>query len=124
MLEAGWSNGDARVELAYLHEALVRLCRYVSSIELHQGTMTLSESQHLFEEKALMRPVSARKEAERGVFDPGYLYYTLGKFQIRDIREKVKARGDFSLEQFHNELLSFGTAPLKIIEHAMLPGKH
>ena len=90
MIEEGWGSGDSRVEMAYIHEALVRLCRYVSIVELHRGTMTLSESQNLFEKKAMMRPVSARKEAERGVFDPGYLFYTLGKFQVRDIRDLRK----------------------------------
>ncbi len=119
MLEEGWGAGDARIEMAFLHEALVRLCRYVSSIELHRGTMTLSESQKLFEEKAMMRPVAARKEAERGVFDPGYLLYTLGKFQVRDIRERARKRGDFDLLNFHDDLLSFGCAPWPLIAKAM-----
>jgi len=119
MIEEGWGAGDARIEMAFLHEALVRLCRFVSSIELHRGTMTLSESQKLFEEKAMMRPVAARKEAERGVFDPGYLFYTLGKFQIHDIRARARKRGDFKLIHFHDDLLSFGTAPWPLIAKAM-----
>jgi hypothetical protein len=119
MLEAGWGDGDVRIQIAYIQEALIRLCRYIAAIELHRGNMTLSEAQHLFEEKALMRPVTARKEAERGIFDPGYLFYTLGKFQILDLRAKMQKQPGFSLYDFHNDLLSYGTAPLKIIGNMM-----
>lgn len=130
MLEAGYGEGDDRIQIAYIQEALIRLCRYIVSIELHSGHMTLSEAQHLFEEKALMRPVAARKEAERAVFDPGYLFYTLGKFQIRELRarlerlasERASRSGNgsgFSLYDFHNELLSYGTAPVRIIADLM-----
>jgi uncharacterized protein (DUF885 family) len=132
MIDAGYGEGDARIQIAYIQEALIRLCRYIVSIELHSGHMTLSEAQHLFEEKALMRPVAARKEAERAVFDPGYLFYTLGKFQIRELRsrleraaaERASRSGNgngsgFSLYDFHNELLSYGTAPVRIIADLM-----
>jgi uncharacterized protein (DUF885 family) len=120
MLEAGWGADDARIRLAYVQEALIRVARYLASIELHSGTMTLSEAQQLFEEKALLRPVAARKEAERGVFDPGYLFYTLGKFQIKELRTRLeRANEDFSLYDFHNTLLSYGTPPVKIVAEMM-----
>jgi len=120
MLEAGWGEGDARIRLAYIQEALIRVARYLVSIELHSGTMTLSEAQQLFEEKALLRPVAARREAERGVFDPGYLFYTLGKFQIKELRTRLeRANEDFSLYEFHNALLSYGTPPVKIVAEMM-----
>ena len=126
MIEAGYGEGDARIQIAYIQEALIRLCRYIVAIELHSGNRTLSEAQHLFEEKALMRPVAARKEAERAVFDPGYLSYTLGKLQIRELRGQLehgsmngKASQPFSLYDFHNELLSYGAVPLRIIADLM-----
>ncbi len=121
MLEAGWGNGDARIRLAYIQEALIRVARYLSSIELHSGTMTLSEAQQLFEEKALLHPVAARREAERGVFDPGYLFYTLGKFQIKELRDRLirQSGDDFSLYDFHNTLLSFGSPPIAIVAEMM-----
>ena len=119
MIEAGWGDGDPRVYMAYLQEALIRLCRYCGSIELHTGRSTLAEVQHLFEEKALLSPVAARKEAERGVFDPGYLFYTLGKFQIRELRARLEKQPGFELRRFHNDLLSYGTAPVGIIAGLM-----
>ncbi|MFI5202025.1 MAG: DUF885 domain-containing protein [Candidatus Kapaibacterium sp.] len=120
MIEAGWGEDDARIRLAYIQEALIRAARYLASLELHSGTMTLSEAQQLFEEKALLHPVAARREAERGVFDPGYLFYTLGKFQIKELRARLeRANEDFSLYDFHNTLLSFGTPPVKIVAEMM-----
>jgi uncharacterized protein (DUF885 family) len=119
MLEAGWGEGDPRMRMAYLQEALIRLCRFMVSLGIHRGKMTLSEGQALFEEKALMRPVAARREAERGVFDPGYMLYTLGKFQIRELREKAQKQSNFSLYDFHNDLLSYGSVPIKIIAEMM-----
>jgi hypothetical protein len=121
MLEQGWGSGDARIRMAYIQEALVRAARYISAIELHSRTMTLSEAQHMFEEKALLRPHAARREAERGVFDPGYLFYLLGKMQIKELRARMqRAEGeDFSLFEFHNQLLSHGSPPVKIVGEMM-----
>ena len=121
MLEQGWGSGDARIRLAYIQEALIRAARYIAAIELHSRTMTLSEAQHMFEEKALLRPHAARREAERGVFDPGYLFYMLGKMQIKELRARMqRAEGeDFSLFEFHNQLLSHGSPPVKIVGEMM-----
>ncbi len=121
MIEQGWGSGDARIRLAYIQEALIRVARYLSAIGLHSGTMTLSEAQQLFEEKALLRPHAAKREAERGVFDPGYLFYTLGKFQIRELRSRLQRETDgrFSLYDFHNRLLSWGSPPVKIVAEMM-----
>ena len=121
MLEAGWASGDARIRLAYIQEALIRVARYLSSLGQHSGTMTLSEAQQLFEEKALLSPHAARREAERGVFDPGYLFYTLGKMKIKELRARLEreADGAFSLFEFHNKLLSYGSPPIAIVAEMM-----
>jgi len=119
MIEQGWAENDPRIRIAFLQEALIRVCRYIAAIELHSGTMTLSEAQHMFEDKALLRPIAARREAERGVFDPGYLFYTLGKFQIRELRKRMEKDDGFSLYDFHNQLLSYGCVPVKIVSEMM-----
>jgi uncharacterized protein (DUF885 family) len=120
MIDAGYCSGDLRIEVACVQEALIRLCRYMSALGRHAGTMTIAESQKLFEDKALLRPIAAKKEAERSVFDPGYLFYTLGKFQIQELRKRVEQDRGFALQSFHDELLSYGTAPLPIVSELML----
>ncbi len=120
MIDAGYCSGDLRIEVACVQEALIRLCRYMSALGRHAGNMTIAESQRLFEDKALLRPIAAKKEAERSVFDPGYLFYTLGKFQIKELRKRVEQDRGFALQSFHDELLSYGTAPLPIVSELML----
>lgn len=120
MIDEGYGNGDIRIQMACVQEALIRLCRYMSALGRHAGTMTLDESQRLFEEKALLRPIAARREAERAVFDPGYLFYTLGKFQMKELRQEMEKQPGFSIQGFHDELLSYGTAPLPIVTELML----
>jgi uncharacterized protein (DUF885 family) len=120
MIDAGYCSGDLRIEVACVQEALIRLCRYISALGRHAGTMTVAESQKLFEDKSLLRPIAAKKEAERSVFDPGYLFYSLGKFQIQELRKRVEQDRGFALQSFHDELLSYGTAPIPIVSELML----
>jgi Uncharacterized protein conserved in bacteria len=58
----------------------------------------------------------------RATFDPGYLNYTLGKLQILKLRDDYKAQqgDDFSLQKFHNELLSHGMPPIRLLREIML----
>ena len=68
-----------------------------------------------------MRAV-AEVETKRGTGDPTYLYYTLGKLEIMKLREDVKARQGtaFSLQQFHDDFMRQGFAPIKVVRKAML----
>jgi uncharacterized protein (DUF885 family) len=58
-------------------------------------------------------------EVERYVVYPGQACsYMIGELKIIDLREKArKALGNkFSLNQFHNTVLSAGTLPLEVLE--------
>ena len=41
----------------------------------------------MFRDQAFQDPASARQQAARGTFDPGYLNYTLGKLMVRKLRD-------------------------------------
>ena len=90
MWEAGYRDGDPRFRLAQLSEALVRNCRFVCAIRLHAHGMTVDEATEFFVENAFYTELPARKEAERGTFDPGYFSYTLGKLQILRLRDDYR----------------------------------
>lgn len=122
MLEEGWHRKDLEYRLAQLSEALIRNCRYVCAIKMHTQGMTVEEATDFFVENAYMEKTPARKEAERGTFDPGYLNYTLGKLMILKLREDWrKQEGDnFSLKRFHDTFLSFGAPPVPLVRMAML----
>ena len=65
---------------------------------------------------------SARREAERGTFDPSYILYTACKLMILKLREDYKAQAGakYSLRAFHDQLLGNGTVPLWLHRALML----
>ena len=48
MVDQGWGNGDPRVRLAQLDEALLRECRYIVGVKLHTQGMSLKAAEQLF----------------------------------------------------------------------------
>jgi uncharacterized protein (DUF885 family) len=124
MVEEGYGDGDSKIRLAQLSEALLRDCRYVVGIKLHTEGMTVEQGAKFFEKEGYQEPATAYEEARRGAYNPTYLYYTLGKLQIYKLREDYrKAKGkDFKLETFHNEFVKQGGIPIKLIRRILLPG--
>lgn len=97
----------------------------VCAIRLHSMGMSVDEATQFFEENAFYPPSPARKEAERGTFDPGYLSYTVGKLQILRLREDLRDRrgSAFSLKEFHDELLRRGAPPVELMREVLLGPK-
>jgi uncharacterized protein (DUF885 family) len=122
MLEAGAGGDDPKAAIGQLLNALLRNVRFVSAIGLHTRGMKVAESMAMFERKAFQGKASARQQAVRGTFDPGYINYTLGKLMILKLRDdwKAKVGADFSLKKFHDTFLSYGCAPIPTIRRAML----
>ena len=112
----------AKYRMAQADEALLRLCRLCVSIKMHTQKMSLDEATKFFQENCYYEEKPARQEAMRSTFDPGYLNYTLGKLQILKLRDDYKAQqgDDFSLQQFHNELLNHGMPPIRLLREIML----
>ncbi|MCS5655996.1 MAG: DUF885 domain-containing protein [Dehalococcoidia bacterium] len=122
MLETKYGEGQPKLLLTQLLEALVRNCRYVCSFRMHTERMTLDEATRFFMENAYMAELPARREALRGTFDPGYLNYTLGKLMILKLREDYRREqgSAYSLKGFHDRLLSFGGPALPLLRPALL----
>jgi uncharacterized protein (DUF885 family) len=121
MLEAGVDDSP-QFRLAYLVEALVRQVRYLVAIGMHAGEMSLEHATNMFETRAYMEPSTARQEAVRGTFDPGYLNYTLGKFMVRRLRDDFRAQQgtQYRLREFHDRLLDLGAPPVPLARRALL----
>lgn len=112
----------AKYRMAQADEALLRLCRLCVSIKVHTQNMSIDEATKFFQDNCYYEPKPARQEAMRATFDPGYLNYTLGKLQILKLRDDYKAQqgNEFSLQKFHNELLSHGMPPIRLLREIML----
>jgi hypothetical protein len=122
MWEAGLDGGAPETRIGQLLNALLRNVRLVSAIGLHDGTMTVEESERMFRELAYQDPGNARQQAARGTFDPAYLNYTMGKLMIRKLREDWTASrgGRAAWKEFHDRLLSYGGPPIPLVRAAML----
>ena len=79
VLDEGYRNGDPKLRLAQVSDALTRICRLLSGIKLHTKQWTLADAQRCFEKEAYVAAPAARREAERGAYDPTYGGYFLGK---------------------------------------------
>ncbi len=123
LVEQGLGNGDPRLRMAMLQDALLRDCRYVSSIKMHTQAWTWEDATRFFMENAFLDRLPAEREAKRGTWDPGYLNYTLGKLMIKKLRKDYFARDrDATLKEFHDALLSVGAPPLGLArEHLLGP---
>jgi hypothetical protein len=122
MIEAGFGRQDYGIQLGQLAESLIRLARFIVCIRLHTEDMSVEQGVRFFREEAFMEETSARREAERGTFDPTYLVYSVGKLMLLKLRQDCKqAQGKaFSLRTFHDTLLSQGTAPFWLHRRLML----
>jgi uncharacterized protein (DUF885 family) len=122
MLEAGFGRRDYTVKLGQLAEALVRLARFVVGIRLHAEDWSVEQGVRFFRDEAFLEEASARREAERGTFDPTYLVYTVGKLGILKLRHdwQEQQNGKTSLRAFHDAFLAHGSAPLWAIRRLML----
>ncbi len=124
MIEAGFGGKDNHVKLGQLAEALIRLARLVVGIRLHVEDMSVEQGVRFFRDEAFMEEGSARREAERGTFDPGYVVYSLGKLMILKLRADYEAKqpSKFSLKTFHDRLLGNGNLPIWVHRRLMLGG--
>jgi uncharacterized protein (DUF885 family) len=122
MVEAGFRRDDPRVRLGQLAEALVRLCRLIVGIRLHCEDLSVEQGVRFFREEAFLEEPSARREAERGTFDPSYVLYTVGKLMLLKLREDYKAHvgARYNRRSFHDELLGNGTLPFWLHRALML----
>jgi len=122
MLDEGLGNGNPKLRLAQLQDALLRDCRLVASISMHTGKMTLEQATDMMGKDCFQPASVAYKEARRGTADPGYYSYTLGKLEILKLRDDVqKQEGkDFSLAKFHDQFLNAALVPISVIRREIL----
>ncbi|MEJ0045019.1 MAG: DUF885 domain-containing protein [Rhodospirillales bacterium] len=118
----GLGNGDPKLRLAQLQDALLRDCRLIGSVEMHTHGMSLADATTMMAKECFQPKPVAYKEARRGTSDPGYFSYTLGKLMILKLRADVQTKEGpaFSLAHFHDRFLAASTVPLKVIRREIL----
>ncbi|WP_353070284.1 DUF885 domain-containing protein [Tunturibacter empetritectus] len=116
------------IRLGQIQDALLRDARFVNSIKLHTGLgtpggqWTIDQAVNFFVTDGYQSHSVGLVETKRGTADATYLYYTLGKLQIMKLRaDMMKKQGAaFNLQDFHDNFMRQGFAPIKIVRKAML----
>jgi uncharacterized protein (DUF885 family) len=122
MLEAGFGRGDHAMKLGQLGEALVRLARFVVCIKLHTDDWSVEQGVRFFRDEAYLEEAAARREAERGTFDPTYLVYSAGKLMLQKLRRDWmdEQSGKPTLRAFHDAFLAQGAATFPQLRRLLL----
>lgn len=119
---AGLQDGDPRLGLAMIQDALLRAVRLRVAIGLHTEGLAVAEAERMFRDLAFQDPVNARQQALRGTYDPEYLNYTLGKLMLQRLREDMEAKegSAFDVGRFHDAFMARGAPPIPWIARRML----
>ena len=127
MIDEGYGNtGDpikaAKYRLAQSGDALLRICRLCVSINTHCHGMNVDDATKFFMNNWYQGDKPSRQEALRGTYDPGYLFYTLGKLQILKLREDYKKQegSNYNLQKFNDAMLDNGMPPIQILREILL----
>lgn len=122
MLDEGYGNGDLKLRLGQLQDALLRNARFIVGIKMHTGEMTFDQAVDFFVNEGYQSRANGLRETKRGTADPTYLYYTLGKLEILKLRDDYrKLKGSaFTIGEFHDTFLRQGSPPIPLIRKAML----
>lgn len=130
MLDAGFGNFGypikaAKYRMAQSGDALLRICRLCVSINTHCHGMNVDDATKFFVDNWYQGDKPSRQEALRGTFDPGYLFYTLGKLQILKLREDYKKQegNNYSLQKFNDAMLDNGMMPIQTMREVLLKDK-
>lgn len=114
LLEAGFRRADLELRLAQVAEVLVGLSRLVVAIRLHADDMSVEQGVRFFKEEAFLEDSTARREAERGVFDPGYMCQAMGRRLVLRLRRDYDEQHTTAASSrvFHDALLANGSLPI------------
>ena len=120
MEEAGFLTPEE--EVAEQHTRARLLARAVADVTLHTGAADLDTVAALYRERVGMPDAAARGEAVKNSMFPGAaIMYWLGTDTLRRLRrDRQRADGArFSLQQFHDRVLSFGSIPVPLVAAIM-----
>ncbi|HVT41070.1 MAG TPA: DUF885 family protein [Gemmatimonadaceae bacterium] len=110
-------------EVSQQHSRVRLLARAVVDIGLHQGSMTFADAVRFYQEHARMPHSAALAEATKNsMFPCTAIMYWLGTQGIHELRRELELRRGptFSLRQFHDELLGYGSIPVPLVARIML----
>ena len=108
--------------LGRLRDEMMRAVRLVVDTGIHYKHWTREQAIQYMMDNTGMAESDVTAEIERYFVDPGQaLAYKVGMLKILELREKAKAElgEQFSLAQFHDQVLRNGALPLELLERSI-----
>ncbi|MCV2352729.1 DUF885 domain-containing protein [Paucibacter sp. B2R-40] len=127
MMEGGWGAVDgkpsAEMGLMYAKWNLRVVSNAILDYSVHVLGMSEAEAMNLLQREAFQSNTEAAEKWHRAQVSSTQLssYFT-GFSEILALREQLKAKQgkDFKLKAFHEEFLSHGSAPVRMVQRLML----
>ncbi|MDD8058059.1 DUF885 domain-containing protein [Shewanella metallivivens] len=123
MLEEGYGAFEPEMWLMYYKWNLRVICNTILDYSIQVKGMGEQEVINLLENEAFQQRAEAEGKWRRATLSQVQLTsYYAGYREIYDFREQQKAKlgDDFDLKQFHEQFLSYGSAPVKFIKQLMI----
>ncbi|HLP19347.1 MAG TPA: DUF885 domain-containing protein [Chitinophagales bacterium] len=121
MIEEGYKPSP-EMQLFYYKWNLRETCNFILDYSVHCNNWSKEEATALLEKEAFQQKKEASEKWRRATLTQVQLtsYFT-GLTEIYELREEIKkAQGDkFDLKKFHEQFLSYGSAPVKEIRELM-----
>ncbi len=123
MIEEGFGDGDPRYRLVQMKWKLRGIANAIIDQKIHAENMTEQEAMDLMINETFQEDAEASAKWRRAQLSFGQLStYFVGSTLMWDLKRDIeKNRGnDFELKEFHEELLSHGSIPIRLLRRLML----
>jgi uncharacterized protein (DUF885 family) len=123
MLDAGYGNNEPEMRLMWYKWNLRSVCNTILDYSVHCNNMSKEQAIKLLTHEAFQQQAEAEGKWKRVSVSSVQLtsYYT-GYKEIVDLRDAYKKKmGDkYTVKEFNEKFLSYGSAPVKFIKELML----
>ena len=123
MLENGWANNSPEMWLMFYKWSLRECCNVIVDYGIHCQNYSREDVVNLLKYEAFQEDAQIEEKYHRATISQVQLcsYFT-GNTEILALKDafKKKQGNAFSLKDFHEKFLSYGSAPVKYISELML----
>ena len=123
MIEEGFGNGDPRYRLVQMKWKLRGIANAIIDQKIHAGSMTEDEAMELMVRETFQEDAEASAKWRRAQLSFGQLStYFVGSTLMWDLKRDVEEKrgSNFNLKEFHEELLSHGSIPIRHLRWLIL----
>jgi hypothetical protein len=122
-LRRGFATEEPKTRIAMLVDLIRADLRLIASVRIHTKQMPRDAVSDLLRTRGYWSRPEADEEAERILGDLDAAAPALGRLAIAALRDDAKKAGGASFVErdFHDRLLSYGSAPITVLRRAILP---